>query len=413
MMKRFVFYILLTAAILAAAPLVGTAQNDSPLYQNIISDDTSAPIDTTTSWLQGADKDKHQSQAKDSLPTISSDEEIGEQMRNLQRLYLSGKYNEALQLAQTISEKYHPLDPEDEIDRQKYVIASLKEMEFNEQADSAAKVFLGKNPFYSKYQKKSSDPVPFKEIIDNYYTTPRFSVWVSVGKQLTMPIVDTVHVITDTVHMEPNYEITDNQMVQLGIEYHPWKYLSLSLAAMYTKDEYTRTINRNSTTNGIERTATSIFHYHEESKVIALPLRIEGYWIRKDYQNWVPSLYVGIMPKYVLKSKYNAYTEVPGQPHYQVENKAHNLDDKTRLNVAATFGLKINYNFRRLTFFGDFGMNMDFKPFNNPDAAYSNADLAYDKLYIPDSFKIIEVYALMGFKVNLSYKTIAKYGYGH
>ena len=403
MMKRFVFYILLTAAILAVAPLVGTAQNDSPLYQNIISDDTSAPIDTTTSWLQGANKDKHQSQAKDSLLTISTDEEIGEQMRNLQRLYLSGKYYEALQLAQTISEKYHPLDPEDEVDRQKYVIASLKEMEFNEQADSAAKVFLGKNPFYSKYQKKSSDPVPFKEIIDNYYTTPRFSVWVSVGKQLTMPMVDTVHVITDTVQMEPNYEITDNQMVQLGIEYHPWKYLSLSLAAMYTKDEYTRTI---------DRSARSQFIYKETSKFLSLPINFEAYWPIGSGK-WMPSVFMGSKIKYLLKSHYNAYTETTGERRYESEDIKHDPDVKNKINFAIIGGVRLSRNFNRITVFGDLSLSGDIKPFNNPDAAMSDPDLAYNKMYIPDIFHIVEATAMIGVKINMCYKTIAKYGYGH
>jgi hypothetical protein len=56
---------------------------------------------------------------------------------------------------------------------------------------------------------------------------------------------------------------------------------------------------------------------------------------------------------------------------------------------------------------------VDIKPFNNPDAAYSNAYLAYDMMYIPDIFHIVELRAMGGIKVNLWYKTVAKYGYGH
>ena len=398
-MKIIFYQILITAIILTVAPLIGTAQNDLPLYQTVISDDIDAQIDTASNVNQQLDPNK-KNQQKPAV-VITDSEEIGEQLRNLQRLYLAGKYDEAIQLSQTIRENYS-LKPDDEIDRQKYTIASLKEMEYNEQADSAAKVFLGKNPFYYKHQK-SSDPVPFTEIISNYYTTPKLSVWASIGQTLTIPLLDTVHVITDTLQMEPDYELSSGEKFEIGIEYHINKYLAVSLAPTYAKYMYTRSINRS---------MRSQFIYEETSKLLYLPLRIEAYWPIRDGK-WMPSIYLGASLKYVLKSTYNAYTETPGERRYEAEDIKQDPDAKNQINFAGLGGVRLSFSFNRITIFGDLGLSVDCKPFNNPDAAMLNADLAYDKMYIPDIFHISEASAMVGVKINLCYKTIAKYGYGH
>jgi hypothetical protein len=403
MMKRLFFNILLTAIILAAAHITGTAQNDSPLYQNIISDDISSPIDTASQRPQNGTivPQNNPKATQDTLRPATSDNDLGEQMQNLQRLYLAGKYDEDLQLSQTIRENHPQINNDDEIDRQKYTIASLKEMEYNEQADSAAKQFYGRNPFY---KPKSSDPVPFKEILSNYYATPRFSVWASIGQSLAVPVLDTVHVITDTTQMKPEYDFIQSEIVQLGFEYHPWKCISVSVAPTYTKYRYTRTIDRN---------MRSTFHYEETDKLISVPLRIEAYWARKDRPKWAPSIYLGASAKYIIKSTYTAYLETPGERRYETSAKTLDADDKNRLNFAILGGARLSYNFNRITIFGDLGMSMDIKPFNNPEAAYSNNDLAYDKMYIPDIFHMLELSAMIGVKVNMKYKTIAKFGYGH
>jgi hypothetical protein len=403
MMKHLLYNILLTAIILTAAHITGTAQNDSPLYNNVISDDISSPSDTASH--RRTPPVAPQANQKVVLDTTSlhafSNEDLGEQMQTLQRLYLAGKYYEAISLSQSIRENFH-LDQDDEADRQKYTIASYKEMEYNEEADSAATHFLGKNPFY---KPKSGDPVPFKEIVSNYYTAPKFSIWISVGQVIAIPVIDTVHVITDTItSMKPSYENENSETVQLGFEYHPSKYLSVSVAPTYTVYHFTRSI---------DRTERSIFHYAESNKILSVPLRVEAYWAHKDHQKWVPSIYLGASAKYILQSTYTAYTETPGKRRYEADEKTHDLDDKTRLNVALLGGARINYNYRRITIFGDLGIAGEIKPFNNPKAAYSNNDLAYDKMYIPDIFHVMELSAMIGIKVNLGYKTIAKYGYGH
>ena len=387
---KTIYKILLTAILMAAAPLIGTAQNDSPLYINVISDDIDAQVDTTNNGISKKDPSAQTSQ--------HTTDDIDEQLRNLRGLYLAGKYEEALQLSQTIRENYRPSLDQDNA-RQKYTVASYKEMEYNEKADSAVKLFYSRNPFYN-VKDNPLDPVPFKENISNYYSTPTFSVWLSLGKATVSPVIDTVHVITDT---NPEYEGNDTESIQFGLEYHPWKFLSVSIAPTYTKYSYERTTNRNQRTQ---------FHYEESSKILAVPVRIEGYWYSGEGR-WVPSMYIGASVKYILKSTYNAYTQIVGNPQYRVENKTHDLHDKTRLNNDIVLGVKLNFNNRRMTYFLDLGMAVDLKPFNNPDAAYSNAYLAYDMMYIPDIFHMVELRAMGGIKVNLRYKTVAKYGYGH
>jgi hypothetical protein len=399
---KHIYKILLTAITLAAAPLVGMAQNDSPLYINVISDDIDARIDTASNVHRSEINKKEQQKADNDAALLSDNENIGEQLRNLNRLYLAGKYEEALQLSQSIRENFHDLNIDDESKRQMFTIAALKDMEYNEKADSATRRFLGRNPFY---KAKSDDPIPFQENLSNYYTTPKFSIWISVGQVIAIPVIDTVHVITDTItSMKPSYENENSETVQLGFEYHPSKYLSVSVAPTYTVYHFTRSI---------DRTERSIFHYAESNKILSVPLRVEAYWAHKDHQKWVPSIYLGASAKYILQSTYTAYTETPGERRYEADEKTHDLDDKTRLNVALLGGARINYNYRRITIFGDLGIAGEIKPFNNPKAAYSNNDLAYDKMYIPDIFHVMELSAMIGIKVNLGYKTIAKYGYGH
>ena len=393
---KHLYKILLTAIILAAAPLIGTAQNDSPLYINVVSDDIDAKIDTTSNHVS---KNNRQKPAADTAHHHASGD-IDEQLRDLQRYYLAGKYDEALQTSQSLTNRH--LDPDKEYVRQMYTIAAFKDMEYNDKADSATKLFYGKNPFYDP-NKDARDPVSFRENISNYYTMPRFSVWAAVGQSLAGTPLDTVHVITDTTQMKPDYNSEMSEAIQIGFEYHPLQWLSVSVAPTYSKYRYTRTT---------ERSERATFCYEETDKIFTLPLRIEGYLITGEGK-WVPSIYAGAAAKFIIKANYNAYTQTVGEPQYRVDDKEIDLDTKTKYNCAILGGAKLSFNHRRLTIFGDFGLSIDLKPFNNPDAAFANTDLAYDKMYIPDIFHIVEVTALVGVKINLKYKTVAKYGYGH
>jgi hypothetical protein len=62
-----------------------------------------------------------------------------------------------------------------------------------------------------------------------------------------------------------------------------------------------------------------------------------------------------------------------------------------------------------MTYFADMGISLDMLPFNNPEKIFCNSDLLYQNFYVPDVYRMIEYSVKLGIKVNLQYKTIAKY----
>jgi hypothetical protein len=56
---------------------------------------------------------------------------------------------------------------------------------------------------------------------------------------------------------------------------------------------------------------------------------------------------------------------------------------------------------------------MDMLPYNDPSKKYHNYDLLYQNLYVPDMFRMLEYTVKFGIKINLQYKTIAKFNYGY
>lgn len=370
---------LLIILIITVTAVPAHAQADLRLFQKAATADSSAAAITA------------------SKTAAQSADTIADQIRALSSLYSVGKYSQVLDLSRQLNDL-----PKDQNSlRLKYTIAAYKDLECNREADSVAKLFLQRDPFYKV--SEDTDPIPFQEVLDNYYTMPKFSIWFAVGQSFAVPVIDTVYVITDTMQINPDYKSKYSDIVQIGFEYHPWRCLSVSVAPAYTKYQYTRSSVRN---------ARSSFHYEETDEIISLPIHIEAYWIRGNNSKWIPSIYLGASAKYIINSSYKAYLETTGERRYDAGNKSHDPDDKNRLNFAILGGARINYNISRITIFGDLGLGYDIKPFNDPGAAYSNNELAYNKMYIPDSFHIFEFSAMVGCKVNLSYNTIAKYGYG-
>ena len=175
-------------------------------------------------------------------------------------------------------------------------------MEYNAEADSLARRFYQKDPFY---KPQYYDPASFTEILDNYYTMPKFSVWLAYSRPSVAVRLDTVYVITiDTLQRKPDYEYNTNA-VQLGFEYHPLKFLSVSVAPTFTYYKYTRSIRRHE---------FAMHYYKERYSVFSLPVRVEAGWYGKKSEKKkvtvVPSLFAGVQPKYVINSNYQIYTDI-------------------------------------------------------------------------------------------------------
>ena len=283
-------------------------------------------------------------------------------------------------------------------------IAAYKEMEYNAEADSLARRFYQKDPFY---KPQYYDPASFTEILGNYYTMPKFSVWLAYSRPSVAVRLDTVYVITiDTLQRKPDYEYNTNA-VQLGFEYHPLKFLSVSVAPTFTYYKYTRSIRRHE---------FAMHYYKERYSVFSLPVRVEAGWYGKKSEKKkvtvVPSLFAGVQPKYVINSNYQIYTDIIGQI-VNIPDEQSNVSVKNRFNYALFYGARLSINHRRLTYFAEWGVSSDMLPVNNPDKKTDNLDAVFRELYINDVYRTVDHTLTLGIKVNLQYKTVAKNGYGY
>ena len=320
-------------------------------------------------------------------------------LNELHSLYSAGKFHAALQLSQRDLNKPHLTKAQNQ-DRLKYTIASYKSINYDQDADRIAKTFLQNYPFYTT---QDDDPVPFRDVLNNYYTTPQYSVWLAAGKTFVNTHMDTICSIIDTIPdaRTPDYDM-DGFVIQVGFEYRPFKVITISIAPSFTTYNIYRSIRRSD---------IATFHYSESCQVFSLPLFMEA-GLHLGREKFVPSAYAGAQIKYIIQSKYAAYTEVVGQ-YTDIPDDKTNTDSKSRLNYSVLGGIRLNYNHRRLTFFADLGVSLDLLPYNNPKKKYSDYDLLYHHFHVPDIFQMLEYTAKIGVKVNLHYKTIAKYNYGY
>jgi hypothetical protein len=272
-MKRF-FFSILTITVMVWTALVASAQTDTlpyiPLYVNAASKNAPAA-------------DNH------SVVHVASNNDFiaNEDLRTFYNLYAAGKYREAIAHSRRMSTADF-----DKLEHQfhlKYAIAAYKEMELNEEADSLAKLFYQETPFY---EPTLFDPVSFRELLDNYYTMPKFSVWLALSNNIVMAKVDTVFVISnDTMQRKPDYKFNSFGF-QVGFEYHPLKWLSVSVSPTLTHTSYTRSIRRHE---------MSSYKFSDEYTTIAFPMRIEAGLYRRRAA-FVPSVFAGFQPKIIVKS---------------------------------------------------------------------------------------------------------------
>ena len=378
-------HILITILIAATCTSV-TAQTDtlqsSSLYKNFTAD----PIEGERSLSDNFDFEENT---------------IAIQLNMLHTLYSAGKFHDALQLSREIADLPH-LTKEQSHDLLKYTISAYKSLDYDREADSLAKQYLKKDPFYNPDEDKDA-PVLFKKVLKNYYTRPKFSVWAAIGKHTVETFHDTIRTIIDTNAnaRKPEYDIMGFS-VQLGFEYRPSKIVSISLAPSIISYDLERTI---------KRTDIATFHYNESSTVLAIPLYVEASLpLRREII--VPSVYAGAQMKYVISSQYTAYTDAIGTYTPTPDTKSC-TDIKNRLNCSILGGVRIKHNRRRMTYFADLGMSLDMLPYNDPKKKYTNLDLLYNHSHIPDIFQMLEYTVKVGIQVNLQYQTIAKNNYGY
>ena len=331
------------------------------------------------------------------VQTARAQDDTSDDLQRLADLYSVGKYDQVLQQSLHLGDSHH-LSKDENLTRLKYTVAAYKEFGYRREADSVARLFFQKAPLY---KEQKSDPEPFREVLSNYYTMPKYSVWMAGGMHFVSPVLNTVRPIIDAAAVKPEYDVKGNSL-QIGFAYRVLRLLSVSVAPTFAKYEMKRTMRRSDLVT---------FRYNESCKTFALPLMVEaGLYVFGE--KLVPSVYGGAQFKYILGTKSNAYTDAIGT-YTEVPDKHDDTQYKNRTNYSVLGGARLNYNQKRITFFLDFGVSYDLKPYNDPDKKFDDIALMYQDLYIRDVFQLLEYTAKVGIKVNLQYKTIAKHHYGY
>ena len=382
-MQRFLTILILITAICTNA----VAQTDIPLFDNLQSDD--------------AERDDSRSQFLRS----ESETQNGGALRALERYYNAGKYPEALRLSRYIRDSLR-LNRNETEQFLRYTIASYKEMQYDEQADSAMMVFTKKFPFYDT---TSYDPVAFKEEFMNYTIIPRFALYANVILSMkTHAKIDSIFPRADTTKVKPEYNSERSYGITIGGQFGITKKLSASLGFGYMVANFNRT----------EDYGATKFYYSESDQFLNLTSLVLYSLpkFRAPLRGMIitPELFTGVSADFICKSEYQAYTWFGDNVQYTISNKSFDLDDKVRFNYSAIIGFRSNlYESNRWTWFTDCSWHMMMRPLNNASNRYNNSDLVFNNLFVPDAIHLSYFQWKIGCKFNLIYKTVPKYGYGY
>lgn len=389
-MHRFFIIILLTTVFCTAA----LAQNDTlrqgnavPLFDNLQSDSVEI------------------NQQGQQLLQNESESETGAAIRVLERYYNAGKYPDALRMSRYISDNLR-LNRDETQRFLLYTIASYKEMSYDEQADSTMMIFTHKFPFY---EPQTYDPLSFREVFNNYNIIPRVAVFVSITS-LGSPIVkiDSIFPCADTTKYIPMYLGEKNKGITIGVQIGLTKKFALATGIGYSVLSFSRTEDHKNTT----------FIYNEKDIFCNIPVSL-----LYDLPQWktpikgvvvFPSIFAGGSVTFITKSKYEAYTWFGDNTQYTISDKEADLNDKIRVNYSVFGGIRsVLGEWGRLSFFTEGSFHYMFRALNNPDNRYNNSDLVFNNLYVPDAIHLFSLELRFGFKYNLVYKTIPKFGYGY
>ena len=382
-MYRFLT-ILILIAIGANAAL---AQTDIPLFDNLQSDD--------------AERDDSRSQFLRS----ESESQTGGALRALERYYNAGKYPEALRISRYISDSLH-LNRSETVQFLRYTIASYKELQYDEQADSAMMIFTKKTPFYDT---TSYDPVAFKEEFDNFSVFPRLTLYADFSFRVR-PFVDikTVYPRADTSHTVPVYHYNRSTSGNIGLQFGITKKWALASSLGFHWINLSRTEDYDATS----------FYYQETDIFLDLSASVLYSFYKFKFRlpglEITPILLAGGSVNCIGASSYKAYTWFGDNAQYAVSEQEADLDDKTAFNYTVFYGFRLNcFSFKRFNAYIEHSHHYMLLPLNNSANRYNNSDLLYNHLFVPDDIRLSFNQWTIGFALNLSYKTVSKYGYGY
>ena len=389
-------YILLSILLLTWGAVAG--QNDSsrhdgyiPLFDNLTSPDEALPDDFNGKLRSTNSND-------------STEVTVEEAVENLRNLYNAGRFSESLAYAFYVRmrKRDDKFTKEETEEFHKYAIASMKEMGFDHKADSLMKIFCRQSPFY---EVKATDPDAFVKLKDKFVTRPILGVRVWSSKDYPIITLDTVYTVRDK---EVGYEYQNFKGSSFGADvvYYPIKNLEVSAGVMFSKLGFTR----------LERSQKLNFSYTENDRLISFPIEA-GYCLKPFWGLVIPEFYVGARLSLLHKTTYEVSDQIiklnaVGSTTEDVSCDG-GFEDVKNSFVTLYGGFRLNYEIRRICFFAGAQYGTALKELRNPEDNYSNVELIVNHRFMPDAMRVGQISINLGVKVNLYYKTFAKYGYGY
>ena len=336
----------------------------------------------------------------------STEVSIDEAVQNIKILYDAGRFSEALRYAYYVRTRKN--DEKDKFSRlqteqlRKYSIASFEEMGYNRVADSLMVLLCNRNPFY---KIKVDDPDAFVKLKAKYDTRPLIAFRVSASHVYPVMKIDTIYTIRDKGN---GYRYGDFKAMsyEAALTFYPAKKWEITTGIAYTTLSFKR----------METNKTVFFSYEESDKFYSVPLEV-GYCLPAIGGVITPEIYAGAKYTTFFESKYKAAdlkrTQTYVEDQFDTVRCAGKYNDVKNSFLTLYSGAKFNYEFKRFVVFVGVHYGMATKELRKPENKYKTQELIVNHHYVPEAMRLNQISVNFGFKVNLFYRTTAKYGYGY
>ena len=364
-----------------------------PLFDNLTSPDVPLPND-------------YNGKIRLTKSGDSTEVSIEEAVQNIRALYNAGRYSDALMYAYYV--RTRKLDDRGKFTREetenlrKYSIAAFKEVGYDRKADSLMELFCNHNPFY---KVKDDDPDAFVKLKDRYVTRPWFAIRLTASHVYPVMKIDTVYTIRDK---ENGYRYGSFSAVayETAVAFYPSKKWEVLTGIAYTTLSFKR----------MERGSNVYFSYEEDDKFYSIPLEV-GYSLPSIGGVLTPEIYAGAKYTTFFESKYKAAdlkrTQTYVEDQFDTVRCAGKYNDVKNSFLTVYGGAKFNCEFRRFVFFVGVHYGVATKELRKPENKYKTQELIVNHHYVPEAMRLNQISVNFGFKVNLFYRTTAKYGYGY
>lgn len=334
----------------------------------------------------------------------STEISVADAVENLRSLYNAGRFGEAFLYSFYVRmrKSRDKFTKEETETFHKYAIASMKEIGYDEKADSLIRIFCRQSPFY---KTKKNDPSAFVKLKKNFETKPVFGVRVTISKVYPIVVLDTVYTVRakDGKYKYSNFNASSSDIQAV---YYPAKNISISGGLAFSKFSYER----------LEEGENVRFSYAEKDKFFCVPFEV-SYSLPKIFGTVVPEVFAGVKYTDFYKSRYSTSdlkrSEIIEVKKFETLYCSGDFDNQKSHFMTVYGGIRLNYEYHRFCAFAGLSYGFAAKELRKPEDKYKNPDLAVNHLFVPDAMRLNQIALSFGVKVNMFYRTLAKYGYGY